>query len=359
MKKKIKVIFQILFVLTILLLFFSMNYIIEEPYKYISVNSEESSNTDDSSNEENKEKSYIKWVEFNITFEALDRAAKLDISSHVNNEEVKLNWIEILAYISTKYGGDFKKYKAKDIDELVEKLRNGETIENLTKDMKNYSYFYESIEAVLGQYIGNYSIEEENENSEKSFVQKYGIKVFSPIAKGYSYNHYDDFGASRSYGYKRRHLGHDIMGSIGTPIIAVESGIVEVAGWNQYGGWRIGIRSFDRKRYYYYAHLRKDHPFAKDLYEGKTVEAGDVIGYLGMTGYSVKENVNNIDVPHLHFGVQLIFDESQKEGTNQIWIDLYNITKFLSKNKSEVYLKYPDTKDYERKINTIDGNNWD
>ena len=78
-----------------------------------------------------------------------------------------------------------------------------------------------------------------------------------------------------------------------------------------------------------------------------------------MTGYSVKENVNNIDVPHLHFGVQLIFDESQKEGTNQIWIDLYNITKFLSKNKSEVYLKYPDTKDYERKINTIDGNNWD
>ena len=77
MKKKIKVIFQILFVLTILLLFFSMNYIIEEPYKYISVNSEESSNTDDSSNEENKEKSYIKWVEFNITFEALDKAAKL------------------------------------------------------------------------------------------------------------------------------------------------------------------------------------------------------------------------------------------------------------------------------------------
>ena len=163
MKKKIKVIFQILFVLTILLLFFSMNYIIEEPYKHISVNSEESSNTDDSSNEENKEKSYIKWVEFNITFEALDRAAKLDISSHVNNEEVKLNWIEILAYISTKYGGDFKKYKAKDIDELVEKLRNGETIENLTKDMKNYSYFYESIEAVLGQYIGNYFIEEEYE----------------------------------------------------------------------------------------------------------------------------------------------------------------------------------------------------
>ena len=43
--------------------------------------------------------------------------------------------------------------------------------------------------------------------------------------------------------------GYDLMGSIGTPIIAVESGTVEHLGWNQYGGWRIGIRSFDRKRF--------------------------------------------------------------------------------------------------------------
>ena len=47
---------------------------------------------------------------------------------------------------------------------------------------------------------------------------------------------------------KRTHLGNDLMGSIGIPIIAVESGIVENLGWNQYGGWRIGIRSFDTKK---------------------------------------------------------------------------------------------------------------
>ena len=49
-----------------------------------------------------------------------------------------------------------------------------------------------------------------------------------------------------------------MMGQTGTPVMAVESGYVETMGWNQYGGWRIGIRSFDKKRYYYYAHLRKD-----------------------------------------------------------------------------------------------------
>ena len=36
------------------------------------------------------------------------------------------------------------------------------------------------------------------------------------------------------------------MAATGTPVIAVESGTVEVMGWNQYGGWRIGIRSFDK-----------------------------------------------------------------------------------------------------------------
>ncbi len=56
------------------------------------------------------------------------------------------------------------------------------------------------------------------------------------------------------------------MGSIGTPVIAVEGGVVEALGWNQYGGWRIGIRSFDGQRYYYYAHLRRDHPFHTSLW---------------------------------------------------------------------------------------------
>ena len=55
-----------------------------------------------------------------------------------------------------------------------------------------------------------------------------------------------------------------------------------------------------------------------------------------MTGYSTMENVNNITTPHLHFGMELIFDESQKESANEIWVDVYNIVKLLSKNRSEV-----------------------
>ena len=73
-------------------------------------------------------------------------------------------------------------------------------------------------------------------------------------------------------------------------------------------------------------------------------------GYLGMTGYSTKENVNNINVPHLHFGMKLIFDESQVDSPNEIWIDVYQIIEFLKKNRSEVYMSNKETKDYSRKF---------
>ncbi len=303
-----------------------------------------------------EKKDFIKWVDFNVTCKALQDTSNLDITSHQSNseDEIKYNWIELLAYLACKNGGNFKNYKKSNLDVLVSQLKDGKTMENLSSDLKFYNYYYESYSAVLGEFLGEYSLEVAKEDGSKTFEKKYGLKAFLPIAKNYSFSHYDDFGNSRSYGFKRTHLGNDLMGSIGTPIIAVESGIVENLGWNQYGGWRIGIRSFDGKRYYYYAHLRKNHPYAENLEQGSVVKAGDVIGYLGMTGYSIKENVNNINVPHLHFGMQLIFDESQVDSPNEIWIDVYQIIEFLKKNRSTVYMSNSETKDYSRKFDFME-----
>ena len=316
---------------------------------------------DDSSSEQDSESDdFIKWVDFNVTSEAMKLTSSLDIESHNNSSDTPYNWIELLAYLACKNGGDFKNFKSSDLDNLVNELNSGKTMQELTSSMKYYSYYFEAYSTVLDGFIGNYSIDTSNSSGDmSSFENKYGLKAFLPIAKNYSFSHYDDFGNSRSYGFKRVHLGNDLMGSIGTPIIAVESGTVEHLGWNQYGGWRVGIRSFDGKRYYYYAHLRKNHPYVPDLQEGSTVTAGDVIGYLGMTGYSIKENINNINVPHLHFGMQLIFDESQVDSPNEIWIDVYEIIEFLKQNRSEVVLSNPDTRDYSRKIKFMDSINFE
>lgn len=302
-------------------------------------------------NEQEKKENFIKYAEFNVPFEALEKAMKIDIDSH--EKEIKINWIEILAYLASKYGGDFKThYKAQDMDDIVAQINDGQSLEDLTKKMKTYNYFNEVYAAVLKEFIGNYSIQvdTDKETNEPIFEEKYGLKVFSPIAKTFPYQHYDDFGCKRTYGYSRPHLGHDMMAATGTPVVAIESGIVEIMGWNQYGGWRVGIRSFDKKRYYYYAHLRKDKPFHEALTEGKVVKAGDVIGYVGRTGYSPNENVNNIETSHLHVGLELIFDESQKESNNEIWVDLYGITRLLAKNQSAVK-RVSESKQYYRQYN--------
>lgn len=316
---------------------------------------------------------FIKWVDFDVTSDAMTQAFRFDVATC--QQETHLNWVQLLAVLGARYGGDFSRYKPEDMETLTKRLQNGETIEAVTKDLKYYPYYLEAYGAVLNGMVGYYEIQipeseapafalaqdQDNAGGESSaqgesltpsgeqkiWVTKYGLKAFHPLAKHFPYSHYNDFGVSRSYGYRRQHLGHDMMGQTGTPVIAVESGYVEAIGWNQYGGWRLGIRSFDKKRYYYYAHLRKDYPYQSALKEGSIVTAGDVIGYLGRTGYSATENTNNIDEPHLHFGLQLIFDESQKEGNNEIWIDCYELIKFLSVNRSES-VKVDGTKEWTR-----------
>ncbi len=297
---------------------------------------------------ERQEKSFIKWVDFNVPYDMLEKALKLDLDSHQKDEAVKLNWVELLAYTATRSGGNWSGVKTAKLEELAALLRQGKTMEELTANLKHYSYFLEAYTAVLGGLVGNYEVQVKAEGSEEMrWESRYGLMAFSPIAKNYPYNDYDDFGNSRDYGFKRKHLGHDLMGATGTPIIAVEGGVVEALGWNQYGGWRIGVRSFDQKRYYYYAHLRQNFPYNKALRVGSVVLPGDVIGYLGHTGYSANENVNNIRQPHLHFGIQLIFDESQKEGNNEIWIDCYQLVRLLRRHQSEV-VKDRETKEYSR-----------
>lgn len=291
---------------------------------------------------ETQKSNYIKWVQFDVPYLALQKALKIDIDSHEHGGNV--SWIQLLAYLGAKYGGNFANYKSNDMDALVTKLQS-KSMEEITSGMKLYSYYNEAYSAVLGGLVGTYKVNGE---------EKYGLMGFSPIAKTFPYEDYDDFGTRRTYGFTRPHLGHDLIAATGTPVIAVESGVVEALGWNQYGGWRIGIRSFDSHRYYYYAHLRQNRPYAEGLAVGQTVTAGDVIGYVGHTGYSTTENVNNIRLSHLHFGLQLIFDESQKESNNEIWVDVYPLTMLLHKNQSEV-VRDNATKEYHSK-NTIEIN---
>ena len=267
----------------------------------------------------------IKWVDFQVPYESLKYAMDVDIATF--DQEKHISWIDILALSACWTGG---KCGLASVKKAAEELKGDKAPEALLGELfKYYDYYHESFSGALGGLLGSFAIEKEGQ-----WVPCYGLKAFSPIASGYGYSHCDDFGVSRSFGFARKHLGHDLMGSLGTPIVAVEGGVVEAMGWNRYGGWRIGIRSFDGKRYYYYAHLKKNAPFAPGLQVGDMVDAGQLIGFMGRTGYSDKENTNNIETVHLHFGLQLIFDENQKECLSEIWIDVYDIVRLLSSHTS-------------------------
>ena len=269
----------------------------------------------------------IRWVDFDVSYESMKYALDQDILTA--QQEKHISWIDTLALAACRTGG---KCGLSSVKQAVSDLKKDKSPEELLGDLyKYYTYYHNAYSAALGGLVGSYAIEKDGQ-----WVPAYGLKAFSPIAAGYGYSHCDDFGVARSFGFRRKHLGNDLMGGLGTPIVAVEGGVVEAMGWNRYGGWRIGIRSFDSKRYYYYAHLQKDRPFAPGLKEGDMVQAGDLIGFMGCTGYSDRENVNNIETVHLHFGMELVFDESQKECNSEIWIDVYDIVRLLSQHRSSI-----------------------
>lgn len=119
-----------------------------------------------------------------------------------------------------------------------------------------------------------------------------------PVPLGSRYSYRGTWGASRGWGGYRIHEGTDIFAGYGVPARSTTYGIIEVRGWNPYGGWRIGIRDLNNV-YHYYAHLSG---FNKKLKIGDAVPPGEVLGWVGSSGYG-KPGTSGKFPPHLHYGL--------------------------------------------------------
>jgi peptidoglycan LD-endopeptidase LytH len=119
-----------------------------------------------------------------------------------------------------------------------------------------------------------------------------------PVPLHYNYSYRSTWGDARGWGGRRIHEGTDIFAGYGTPVRATRHGVIETRGWNPYGGWRVGIRDLDNV-YHYYAHL---NGFNKKYKIGDIVKPGDVIGYVGSSGYGKPGTAGKFP-PHLHYGI--------------------------------------------------------
>ncbi len=120
-----------------------------------------------------------------------------------------------------------------------------------------------------------------------------GAGFVFPVGGPHSYS--DTFGAPRMFGtaYAHLHEGTDIFAASGTPLLAVERGVLIRVGSDTLGGTKLWLVGASGTRYYY-AHLSA---FAEGVADGKVVAAGDVVGFVGNTG-------NAATTPaHLHFEV--------------------------------------------------------
>jgi murein DD-endopeptidase MepM/ murein hydrolase activator NlpD len=115
----------------------------------------------------------------------------------------------------------------------------------------------------------------------------------------------DTFDQKRDGG--KSHEAADIMAPRGTPIFAVASGTIRKLFLSKPGGHTIYQFDAGEIYCYYYAHLDR---YATGLTEGKSVQRGELIGYVGSSG--------NADprAPHLHFAIfQLGPDKHWWKGT--------------------------------------------
>lgn len=130
---------------------------------------------------------------------------------------------------------------------------------------------------------------------ENAFCAVWDDLVCFPVKCRVSYE--DSWMEERTYGGKRGHEGTDLMPPTNQrgfyPVFSATAGTVEHMGWLQKGGWRIGIRS-EQGGYFYYAHLSE---YAPGMEEGKTVEAGEMLGYMGDSGYG--EEGTSVSLPYI------------------------------------------------------------
>lgn len=114
-----------------------------------------------------------------------------------------------------------------------------------------------------------------------------------PTNKNYRISSYFGWRTSPITGGREMHAGIDIAGTgYGSPIYATNNGTIMImTRVSSYGNYI--IINHNNGYYSTYAHMKG---FAKGLKVGSTVSRGQIIGYVGTTGYSTG--------PHLHFEIR-------------------------------------------------------
>lgn len=167
----------------------------------------------------------------------------------------------------------------------------------------------------------------------KNFLENVEKEVTYPpipksiVDKSLKTSYIDGWMTERTYNGKRGHEGTDIMASVNKrgvyPVLSMTGGVITSLGWLEKGGYRVGITS-GSGIYYYYAHLDS----YANLKEGQKIKAGELLGYMGDSGYGPEGTKGQFPV-HLHVGIYFV-----KEG-REVSVNPYHVLRFLEGRQLE------------------------
>ncbi len=184
-----------------------------------------------------------------------------------------------------------QKLKVPNYDGIIYTVRSGDTLEGLSV---RYGVTVESMLDVNDLpsdtvIPGNVLFIPGGKLDNETLQNALGNSFICPLAVKYRISSYYGKRADPFTGVASNHTGIDLAVAQGTPIRAAKYGTVVTAGWsNTYGNYVI-IKHSDGYQTLY-AHMTK---YA--VKKGQVVNQGELIGYVGSTGYSTG--------PHLHFSV--------------------------------------------------------
>jgi len=189
-----------------------------------------------------------------------------------------------------------QKIRILPIDGVYHKVAEGDTLESIAEEYKVdveviVSCEYNSVKSRFDSLpLGQYLIVP---GGEKPYVPKVVTAYTGEIPS-------DVFGSGQfqwpvlgviTQGYWYGHRAVDVGAPIGSAVVAADGGFVSFAGWTDVGYGYLVVIDHNNGYTTYYAHCSNIYVF-----EGQTVERGQVIAAVGSTGWSTG--------PHLHFEIR-------------------------------------------------------
>lgn len=226
--------------------------------------------------------------------ESYKRLERLKFSPNIQYQEVVFRPDEMeIPYFDNFEDSQKEKSRIKRLEDL-----NYLEVKELQKLLNKHGYNL-AVDGKLGNFTKKafyafkdlHNLTNPNEIGELTLTYlmrepKIDVQKFVKPTQGIITGNYGDVRCNRTK--CRSHKGIDIANSTGTNVVAVQSGKVISAGWNDGGyGLLVKIQHNDGK-VSSYAHLSKI-----DTFKGQTVYQGQTIGEMGSTGFSTG--------PHLHF----------------------------------------------------------